>query len=143
MANQFCSTQMHSSLIRQFIFEVVFSQIICKPIEGQDCTFYICLNSKVETRFDAFVFLAPGRMTPLGNMSNIHLLVRIAFLFATMRVLLHLHNVFSNVSPHHAQGQLLESKQTGRSKKRWPERRSEQAHSEWAWLTLSLGSSML
>ena len=99
MANQFCSTQMHSSLIRQFIFEVVFSQIICKPIEGQDCTFYICLNSKVETRFDAFVFPAPGRMTPLGNMSNIHLLVRIAFLFATMRVLLHLHNVFPMFLP--------------------------------------------
>ena len=31
-----------------------------------------------------------------------------------MRVLLHLHNVFSNVPPHHAQGQLLESKQANR-----------------------------
>ena len=97
MANQFCLTKMHSSLIRQFIFEVVFSQIICKPMEGQDCTFYICLNSKVETRFDDVVLPAPSRMTPLGNVSNIHLLVRIAFLSSTMRVLLYLHNVFSNV----------------------------------------------
>ena len=75
MANQFCLTQTCSSLIRQLILEVMFSQVICKTIEGQDCTFYICLNSKVERRFDAFVFLAPSRMPPLGNVSNMRLFV--------------------------------------------------------------------
>ena len=73
MANQFCLTQTRSSLIRQLILEVMFSQVICKPTEGQDCTFYVCLNSKVEKRCDAFVFPAPSRMPPLGNVSNMHL----------------------------------------------------------------------
>lgn len=88
MSSQFCSTLKHIFFHQPTIFEVMFSPQVCKLVERYDCIFCFCFNSKVEMRFDAFVFLVPSRMNPLENVSNTHLLVRVAFLSSRIYVLL-------------------------------------------------------